>query len=34
MKREILKWLYIVCLTTLIITVLFITLVMGYIIWW
>ena len=34
MKKGILKWLYIVCLTTLVATVSFIIGVMCYIIWW
>ena len=34
MKKRILKWLYIACLTTLVATVSFIIGVMCYIIWW
>lgn len=34
MKKGILKWLYIACLTTLVTTVSFIIGVMCYIIWW
>ena len=33
MKKEILKWLYIICLTTLVATVSFIMLTMIYIVW-
>lgn len=34
MKKGILEWLYIACLTTLVATVSFIIVVMCYIIWW